>query len=137
MSDGGRGLAGGPDGEEEARGAFMEGEDGLAVGMEEHEVGLPVAGGLTVGGRGGAVSDLATVGDQGGGAAAAPAAAAVALTLGQVVAPRIGLGAGDLSVEESVDGFGSEDGAAGLPRPAPGDLLGRPALLEVSQDRGA
>ena len=34
-----------PDGEEEAGGALMEGEDGLAIGAEEHEGGLPVPGG--------------------------------------------------------------------------------------------
>ena len=137
LSDRGGGLAGGPDGEEEAGGAFMEGEDGLAVSAEEHEVSFPVAGGLAVGGGRGAGGERAAVRDQGGGAAAAGAAAAFALGLGQVVAPRIGLGAGDLSVQEAVDGLRSEDGAAGLPGPASGDLLGRPALLEMSQDGGA
>ena len=114
----------------------MEGEDGLAVGAEEHEVGFPVAGGLAVGG-GWAVGEGAAVRDQGGGAAMCATAATFALTLGQVVAPLIGLGAGNLSVEEPVDGLGSEDGVPGLLCPAPGDLLGRPALLEVSQDGGA
>ena len=69
--------------------------------------------------------------DQDGGAAA------FAFSLGQVVAPLIGFGAGDLGVEEPVDGFVREAGAAGLLVPASGDLLGRPALLEVSQDSGA
>ena len=110
----------------------MEGEAGLAIGAAEHEVGLLVPGGLAVRGGGWAGGDGAAVLEQGG-----RAAAAFALRLRQVVPPRIGLGAGDLGIEEPVAGFVREAGAAGLPGTASGDLLGRPALLEVSQDRGA
>ena len=63
-------LPGGRTAREQAGVAFVEGEDGLAVGAEEHEVGLPVAGGLAVRGEGWAVDEGTTVGDKGGGAAA-------------------------------------------------------------------
>ena len=62
--DGGGGFAGRPDREEQAGVAFVEGEDGLAVGAEEHEVGLPVAGRLAVRGDGRAVEEGAAVGDK-------------------------------------------------------------------------
>ncbi len=117
--------------------AFVEGEDGLAVGAEEHEVGLP-AGGLAVRGEGGAVDEGAAVGDTGGGAAAlAPPPAPFELGPGQIVAPGIVLRAADLGVNEAVDGFVGDDGPPGLAGQAPGHLRGRPALLEAGEDLAA
>ena len=118
--------------------AFVEGEDGLAVGAEEHEVGLPVAGGLAVRGEGGAVDEGAAVGDTGGGAAAlAPPPAPFELGPGQIVAPGIVLRAADLGVNEAVDGFVGDDGPPGLAGQAAGHLRGRPALLEAGEDLAA
>lgn len=55
--DGGRSLAGRLDGEEDAGGSLVEGEDGLSVAGEEDEVGLPVAWGGAVLCAGGALDD--------------------------------------------------------------------------------
>ena len=88
--------------------AFVEGEDGLAVGAEEHEVGLPVAGGLAVRGEGGAVDEGAAVGDTGGGAAAlAPPPAPFELGPGQIVAPGIVLRAADRGAGGAASGHGT------------------------------
>ena len=118
--------------------AFVEGEDGLAVGAEEHEVGLPVAGSLAVRGEGWAVDEGTTVGDKGGGAAAlAPPPAPFELGPRQIVTPGIVLRAADLGVNEAVDGFVGDDGPAGLAGQTAGHLLGRPALLEAGEDLAA
>lgn len=37
-------LAIGPDGDEQARGSLMQGEERLVIASEHHEVGFPVAG---------------------------------------------------------------------------------------------
>ena len=97
-------LPGGADGQEEAGGVFVEGEDGLAIGAEEHQIGFPMARGLAVG-CGGALDEGAAVSHQGGGAAACAPAAAGGFGVRERVAPGIGFRPGDLSVEEAVDGF--------------------------------
>ena len=137
VGDRGGGLARGAYGEEKAGGALVEGEDGLAIGAEEHQIGFPMARGLAVGGCGGALDEGAAVSHTGGGAAAFAPAAAGGFGSGQIVAPRIGFCPGDLSVEEPVDGFVREDGAPGVASEAACDLLGGPALLEAGEDRGA
>src|ERR1043166_8164657 len=44
------GLAGEADGEQQARGALMYGQDCLAVFCEHHQISFPVAGGVAIGG---------------------------------------------------------------------------------------
>ena len=68
--DGSSGFAGGTDGQEEARMALMEDQDGLAVGAEEHEVCLPMAGGAPVLGLRRAFCQRTPEGDERSGAAA-------------------------------------------------------------------
>ena len=93
----------------------MQGEDGLAVGSEEHEVGFPMSWVGTVGGvvgtqgNGNAAFDV-----QGWAAALAAAAAAPGLGSGQVEAPGVVLGSGDLGGDEAVDGFMADEAAAVL-----------------------
>ena len=137
VGDGGGGFARGAHGEEKAGGAFVESEDGLAVGAEEHQIGFPMAGSLAVGGHGGALGEGAAVSHQGGGTAAFAPAAAGGFGVRQIVPPGIGFRPGDLSVEEAVDGFVREDGAPGVAGEAACDLLGGPALLQVGEDCGA
>ena len=137
VGDRGGGLARGAYGEEEAGGALVEGEDGLAIGAEEHQIGFPMARGLAVGGCGGALDEGAAVSHQGGGAATCASAAAGGFGSGQIVAPGIGFRSGDLSVDKAIDGFVGEDGLPGIAGEAARDLLGGPALLEVGEYRGA
>ena len=66
-------LPGGADGQEEARVALMEDQDGLAVGTEEHEVGLPMAGSAPVLGLWRAFCQRTPEGDERSGAAASAA----------------------------------------------------------------
>ena len=48
LGDGSGSLAGRSEGNEDAGVAFVEGEDGMPIGSEEHQVGLPVARGASV-----------------------------------------------------------------------------------------
>ena len=48
LGDGGGGFAGGPRGNQQAGVAFMQGQDGLAVDPEQHQIGLPVPGGAAI-----------------------------------------------------------------------------------------
>ncbi len=133
--DGGGGCAGRADGDEEPGVTRVHGEDRLAIGADEHQVGLPVAGGLAVRGGDGSVGQGAAVGDQGGGATAgAPAPAAFGRGAGQGVAPRVVLRAGALGIDEPVDGLVGHDRAAGLAGQPASDLLGGPALGEAGED---
>ena len=109
----------------------------MAVGAEEHQISFPMAGGLAVVGRGGALGGRTAVSHQGGGATAFAPAAAGGFGSGQRVAPGIGFRPGDLGVEEARDGFVGEDGLPGIAGEAARDLLGGPALLEVGKSRGA
>ena len=136
--DGGGGFGGRADGEEQAGVTVVEGEDGLAVDAEEHEVGFPVPGGLAIGGTGGTLGEGPTVLNKGGGAAPlAPAAAPFVLGAGEIVAPGAVVGAADLGVDKAVDGLVRDDRPASVAGQAPGDLCGRPPLLEAGEDLGA
>jgi hypothetical protein len=117
-----------PQGDEQARLPLVHREDGLTVFREQHQVGLPVAGRLAVGGVGRAFRQ----GNPGfdevrRGAALAPAAAAFALAARQTAPPAIVLVAGDLRVDEAVDALVADHATAGLKGEPPGHLLGRPA----------
>ena len=84
----------------------MHGQDGLPVLCKHHEIGFPVPWRLPVAGFRGAFCERNSALDEGSRAAAPSAAAsAFALAARQVVAPAVVLGAGDLSVDEAVDGF--------------------------------
>ena len=138
LGDGGGGLPGGPRGNEQAGVALMEGQEGLAVDPEQHQVGLPVTGGAAI--RDGArpLGQRAAQGDEGRRATAFEAAAAAfGFRPRQVVAPGIIFFAGDLGVDEAVDGLVGDDRPGVLPREAASHLLGRPAVLKPRQDRGA
>ena len=137
VGDGGGSFARGAHGQEEAGGALVESEDGLAVGAEEHQIGFPMAGSLAVGGHGGALGEGAAVSHQGGGAATFASAAAGGFGVREIVPPGIGFRPGDLGVEEAVDGFVGDNRPPGVAGEAPGHLLGGPALLEVGEDCGA
>ena len=135
MGDGVGGFACGTGGEEEAGVALVESEDGLAVGSEEHEVGLPVAWSAAVGNGWRPVGEGAAVSDEGGGTTTfATAPAALGLGAGKIVAPGVVFLARELGVDEAVDGLVGDEGAVGLASQAAGDLLGRPALLEACED---
>src|SRR3990172_5687478 len=106
----------------------MQGEDGLSVFGEEHEVGFPMTCRIAGGGLCGALGDGDTAVDKACRTAAfAAAEAALALAAGKQAAPAVVLGACDLSVDETVDGLMADDGPACLKLEPAGDLLGRPA----------
>ena len=131
-------LAGGPGGQQEAGVAFMEGEDSLAVDSEQHQIGLPVARCPPVRDGGGPLSQRAAQGDEGGRAPAFIAAAPpFRFRLGEIVAPGVLFFAGDLGIDEAVDGFVRDNRPVLVHGEAAGHLLGRPAALEVRQDGGA
>src|SRR5271154_3091206 len=115
----------------------MEGENGLAIDAEEHEVGFPVAGVCAIGGLGGTRGDGGAVLDVLGGTAA-PAATEAALAFGarQVVAPTVVLGPGDLGGDEAIDCFVADDDAPLFARETAGDLFGRPAARQTLEDQG-
>jgi hypothetical protein len=132
------GFVGRPGGEQDAGLALMDGEHGLAVLGEQHEVGLPMAGAVAVGGGGRSFGYGNTAFDEGCGAAALAAAQATpALAARQIVPPAVILGAGDLGIDEAVDALVTDHLAAGLAGEAAGDLLGRPTLGETLEDGSA
>ena len=135
--DGAGGFAGQAGGHEQAGVTFMQGEEGLsAASGEEHEVGLPVPGGLARSGVHRALCKGSSEGDERDGTAAfGPAPPAFGLGLGQEVAPVVVLGAGDLGVDETVDGFVGDDAALALQGQSFGHLLRRPALSKAPQHR--
>jgi hypothetical protein len=110
----------------------VQGEDGLAVGAEEHKIGFPMAGLSAIGGterpqsNGNAAFDVVN-------RTAAPTAAptAFALAARQIEAPGIVFGAGNLGGDEAIDGLVADDDATVLTRQPAGDLLGRPAAAQT------
>jgi hypothetical protein len=108
-------LVGWPHGDEQARLPLVHGQHGLAVFGEQHQVGFPMAGRLAVGGIGRAFRQGNPAFDEADGATAfAATTAALALGPRQVVTPAIVLVAGDLRVDEAVDGLVADDLAAAL-----------------------
>ena len=118
-------LAWGSEGDEDAGVAFVEGEDGVSIGPEQHQVGLPVARGEAVIGGLGALGDGATQSHEGGGAVPfAGSPTPLRLGMGQVVAPAVVLLACHLGVDEPVDALMGDDRISRLhsqptPTPAP------------------
>ena len=133
--DGAGRLSRRPHSDEEAGVALVQGQDRLAVGLEEHQVGLPVAGGPTVGGVLGTFGQGTAETDEGSRTAASTSApASFRLATGQLVAPGVVLGPRQLGVDEPVDGLVGDDVFARLQSQAPGNLLWRPALLQARED---
>ena len=120
----------------QAGGSLVQGQDGLAVAGEQHEVGFPVAGLAAIAGGLGALGDADAVLDEQGGAAALLAAPPSAgLGSGQIVAPAAVVGALHLGVDEPIDGLHADHRApAGLPLEPADDLLGRPGLSQQVQN---
>ena len=132
------GLPGGPRGDQQAGVALMEGQDGLAVDPEQHQVGLPVTGGTAIRDRRRPLGQRAAQSDEGRRAAPLVATApAFGFGLRQIVAPGVLCFAGHLRIDEAVDGLVGDDRSVLLPGETAGHLLGRPAVLELRQDRGA
>jgi hypothetical protein len=126
------------DAEQETRGTLVHGQDLLAVFGEHHQVGLPMARGLAIGGLDGSFIQANTAFDEACGTSA-PLAAATALALAarQIAAPAEVRGAGDLGIDEAVDALVGDHLATVLAGQAAGDLLGRPALAKAFQHRAA
>src|SRR5487761_985393 len=134
---GGRLLGGLTPNGEGSRRALMKGEDGLAIGAEEHEIGFPMAGTGTIGGAGRTLGDGDAVLDMLDGASAfATAEASLALAARQIEAPGIVLGAGDLSGDEAIDALVADDRATLFAGEPAGDLLRRPAAAQALEHDG-
>ena len=132
------GFAGGPRGNQQAGVALMEGQDGLAVDPEHHQIGLPMARGAAIRDRSRPLRQRAAQSDEGRRAAPLVAPApAFGFGLRQIVAPGVLCFAGHLRIDEAVDGLVGDDRSVRLPGEAAGHLLGGPAVLEPRQDRGA
>ena len=118
-------LVGQSDGKQQARLAFVHGQDRLTVFGEHHQIGLPVPAGGTVGSLDGAFGQGNTAFNEVLRASTLPAAAAAfALAAWQTAPPAIVLGAGKLGINETVDALIGDYLATPLaPEPA-GDLLG-------------
>jgi len=72
-----------------------------------------------------------------GGALAATGRASPGSAAGQVMAPGTVVGAADLGVDEAVDALVADGYGGVLLEQAAGDLLGRPADLELAEDEAA
>ena len=132
------GFVGRPGGKEDSGLALVHGQHRLTVFGEQHEVGFPMAGGVAVGGRGGPFGYGNPAFDEACRAAAAVAPQApFALAAGQIVAPAVVLGAGDLGVDEAVDALVADQLAAGLAGQPAGDLLGGPTSGKAFQNGAA
>jgi hypothetical protein len=132
------GLVRWPGGEQQPGLALVDGEDCLAVLGEQHEVGLPVSRGLAVGGGRGPLGHGNPALDEACGAAAtATAEAPLALAAGQVEAPAVVLGAGDLGVDETVDALVADHRVTRFASQPTRHLLGGPAVREPLEDGAA
>lgn len=115
VGDEGSGFIGWPLADEQAGRSLEQGEDVLVIGGELHEVGLPMSEDLAefcllgsfVNGNTALNEACAT-------AALVPAPAAPGLGAGQVMAPGEVVVAGDLGLDEAVDGLVADDLSAGL-----------------------
>ena len=113
----------------------MEGEDALAVSLEQHQVRLSVPRSpaviclLGTMGQGEAVLD-----ERGGPASPAPAPTPFRLAPGQETAPVVILGAADLGIDEPVNAFVGSDRAPQVKGEAAGHLVGGQAPLQPGDD---
>ena len=132
-------LAGLTGSDEQARVALVQGEHRVAASPKEHQVSLPVAGGLAVGRRLGTFRQWTALGNEGGRTApTAPMGSPSRLASRQVVPPTIVLGARHLSdlnlrFAETIDGLVGDDRSTGIPCHVSRHLLRRPALSQVPQ----
>src|SRR5665213_3380316 len=113
----------------------MQGQDGLTIFGEEHEIGFPMAWKVTVRDFGRAFGDRNTMFDMQGGTAAPPAPpAAFCLGAGQIIPPGVVLVAGDLGGDEAVDGLRADEplGVSAFEEAA--SLLRRPAFAQTAQN---
>src|ERR1044071_133423 len=97
-------LVGQSNGEQQARLAFMYGQDRLAVFGEHHQIGLPVSAGGAIGGIGRAFGQGNTAFNEVlRTSTLAAAATAFVLAARQVTTPAIVPGASELGIDEAVD----------------------------------
>ena len=131
-------LVGGSLGNEDTRSSLMQGEDGLPVFGEQHEIGFPMSGNGAGVNDGGTLSDGHPLLNEVCGASALMSAkATLGLGAGQIVAPGIVVVAGDLGIDEAVDGLVADEATAVLqPEPA-GHLFGRQAIAEAFENQRA
>src|SRR5260370_3511484 len=131
-------LVGRPGCQQQPRMAIVDGEHGLAVSGEQHEVGFPMAGGFAVGGGGRPLGYGNTAFDEGCSAAAPSATeASFALAAGEIVAPAVVFGAGDLGVDAAVDALITDHLTAHLPGQPAGHLFGGPGCGEAPENGAA
>ena len=115
--------------------ALVQGQDGLSIGPEQHQVSLPVAGCPAVSGVLGTFGQGTAEMDEGSRAAAfASTPAAFRLAAGQIAAPGVVFRTSQLGVDEPVDGLVGDDLLARLQGQTPGNPIWRPALLETGED---
>ncbi len=113
----------------------MQGENGLSVFGEQHEIGFPMARGAAVFGLYWPLSYGNTVFYESCRAStAAPTKAAFGLSPRQQSCPCVILGAGKLGMDEAVDGLVAHEGSARLGQHASGNLLGRPAASQAIEN---
>lgn len=113
------------DADQEAGGALVDGQDRLTVFGEHHQVGLPMAVGLAIGGLDRALIQGNTALDEACGASAAPATtAALALAARQIAPPGEVRGSSDLGIDEAIDALVRDHLAPPFAREPAGDLLG-------------
>jgi hypothetical protein len=118
-------LVGQSDGKQQARLAFMHGQDRLAVFGEHHQIGFPVPAGRPIGGIGRAFSQGNTTFNEVLRASTLPAAAAAfVLAARQISPPAIVLGAGQLGIDEAIDALVGDHLATLFTSEPAGDLLG-------------
>ena len=119
----------------QARGAFVQSENGLTGPCELNRIGLPMPGDGAV--DRGALGDGDSMLDEPGGAAALAAAeAALGFASGQVVAPGVVLRPGDLSVDEPVDRLVADHLTACFQCQPPRNILGGAPPLEQLKNGG-
>ena len=103
-------FPGGARGNQQAGVALMEGQDGLAVDPEQHQIGLPMARGTAIRNRRRPLRQRAAQSDKGRRATPLVATApAFGFGPGQIVAPGVLCFAGHLRIDEAVDGLVGDD----------------------------
>jgi hypothetical protein len=126
-----RGFAGWSYSDEQTGVTLMQGEDGLAVCLEQHQVGLPVPRCLAVTGLFGPLVDRTAKGDKGRRASSfATAATAFELATRQIMTPSVIRGAVNLGVDETVDGLVGYHRGPGVPGETSCNLFGGPTLCQ-------
>ncbi len=123
-----------PQGDEQTGVALVQDEDGLPLSAEEHQVRLPVAGGIPSRGIRRTLGQWPAKLDEGRWVATlASPPAAFRLGPGQVMTPGVVLLAGNPGIDETVDSLMGNDGPASLQGQASCHLLRRPVLPEAGE----